>query len=116
MQQGRKFGADKLTGFQWIPNSTDYIYFTDSWTKMVSDNASKSNKKEPVTLAEINSALGTTLRNFYGIEWIDATTLLVTENSKYYSYSIASKSGKLLFEAPDTAENQSVDKTKSKVA
>lgn len=116
LQQGRKFGADKLTGFQWIPNSTDYIYFTDSWTKMVSDNASKSNKKEPVTLAEINSALGTTLRNFYGIEWIDATTLLVTENSKYYSYSIASKSGKLLFEAPDTAENQSVDKTKSKVA
>ena len=39
LQQGRKFGADKLTGFQWIPNSADYVYFTDSWTKMVSDNA-----------------------------------------------------------------------------
>ena len=94
--QGRKFGADKLTGFQWIPNTNDYVYFTDSWTKMVSVNALKSNQKEVVTLSEINAALGTNLRNFYGVQWIDSSTILITEKSKYYSYSIPSKSGKQL--------------------
>ena len=31
LQQGRKFGADKLTGFQWIQNSNKYVYYTDVW-------------------------------------------------------------------------------------
>ncbi|MGV9002761.1 DPP IV N-terminal domain-containing protein [Flavobacterium sp.] len=115
LQQGRKFGADKLTGFQWIPKTNNYIYYTDSWTNMVIGSQGPK-KTENATLSEINAALGTKLKNFYGIEWIDGTTLLVTENSKYYSYSTASKSGQLLFETPDTAENQSVDKTKLKVA
>lgn len=116
LQQGRKFGADKLTGFQWIPNSADYVYFTDSWTKMVSDNALKSNRKELVKLSEINAVLGTNLRNFYGIQWIDSNTILITEKSKYYSYSIPSKSGKLLYESPENAENTTLDNAKSKVA
>jgi dipeptidyl-peptidase-4 len=42
LQQNRKFGADKLTGFQWIPNSGNYSYYTDSWTKMMSTNVAKS--------------------------------------------------------------------------
>ena len=116
LQQGRKFGADRLTGFQWIPNSNDYVYYTDSWTKMVTDNAIKSNSKELVSLAEINSALGTKLRNFYGLEWIDSNTIFVSENSKYYSYSLNSKSGKQVFETPENAENQTLDNTKSKIA
>ena len=56
LQQGRKFGADKLTGFQWIPNTNDYVYFTDSWTKMVCDNALKPNKKELVNLDDNNAS------------------------------------------------------------
>jgi dipeptidyl-peptidase-4 len=116
LQQGRKFGADRLTGFQWIPNSSDYTYYTDSWTKMVRDNAVKSNKKEVVTLAEINSALGTKLRNFFGVQWIDATSILVSEKSKYYSYSITSKTGVLLFEANENAENTTLNAGKNKIA
>ena len=26
MQQSRAFRADKLVGFQWIPNTTNYVY------------------------------------------------------------------------------------------
>ena len=115
LQQGRKFGADKMTGFQWIPNTNKYVYYKDSWTNMVIGSQGPT-KTENTTLSEINTALGTKLKNFYGIEWIDATTLLVTENSKYYSYSIASKSGKQIFETPENAENQTFDLKKSKVA
>ena len=116
LQQNRKFGADKLTGFQWIPNSSNYSYYTDSWTKMMSANVAKKEATELVKLSDINFALGTKLKNFFGIQWMDTTTLLISETGKFYSYNINSKSGKLLQEIPETAENQTFDDAKINIA
>ena len=116
LQQGRKFGADKMTGFQWIPNTNKYVYYTDVWTKMMSANTTDSKASELVTLTDINSALGTKLRNFFGIEWIDASTILVSENGKYFTYSVTSKSGKEILQTPEAAENQTFDKSKQNLA
>lgn len=112
LQQGRKFGADRLTGFQWIPNTNKYVYYTDVWTKMMSATTTDSKATEFVTLSDINAALGTKLKNFFGTEWLDATTLLVSENGKFYNYSITSKSGKQVLESPENAENATFDKSK----
>jgi dipeptidyl-peptidase-4 len=109
LQQGRKFGADKLTGFQWVPNTNKYIYYTDAWTKMMTATATDAKTSELVTLADINSALGTKLKNFFGIQWMDANTILVTENGKSYSYNLANKSGKNIVESPENGENQTFD-------
>ena len=116
LQQNRKFGADKLTGFQWIPNSSNYSYYTDSWTKIMSANVVKKEAAELVKLSDINSALGTKLKNFFGIQWMDTTTLLISETGKFYSYNINSKSGKLLQEITETAENQTFDEAKINIA
>lgn len=116
LQQGRKFGADKLTGFQWIPNTNKYVYYTDAWTKMVSANSADSSAKELVALSDINSALGTKLKNFFGIQWIDATTLLVTESGKYYNYSLTSKTGTKIQETPENAANVTLDSNNQNVA
>jgi hypothetical protein len=83
---------------------------------MMSATTVDKKASEIVTLADLNSALGTKLRNFFGIEWIDASTILVSENGKYFTYSLTSKSGKSIQETPETAENQTFDKTKQKLA
>ena len=88
LQQNRKFGADKLTGFQWIPNSSNYIYYTDSWTKMMSANVTKKDAVELVKLNDINTVLGTKIKSFFGVQWIDSTAILISETGKYYSYNI----------------------------
>ncbi|MCA6422347.1 MAG: S9 family peptidase [Flavobacterium sp.] len=116
LQQNRKFGADKLTGFQWIPNSSNYIYYTDSWTKMMSANVTKKDAVELVKLNDINTVLGTKIKSFFGVQWIDSTTILISETGKYYSYNINTKSGKLIQEVPETAENQTFDDAKINVA
>ncbi len=109
LQQGRKFGADRLTGFQWIPNTNKYVYYTDAWTKMVTATTADAKTSELVTLTDINSALGTKLKNFFGIQWIDANTILVTENGKSYSYNLSTKSGKSIADSPENGENQTFD-------
>ncbi|MBA4154021.1 S9 family peptidase [Flavobacterium sp.] len=116
LQQGRKFGADRLTGFQWIPNSDKYVYYTEVWTKMMSASSKDNKPTELVTLAAINLALGTNLKNFFGLEWIDANTILVSEKGKYYTYSLTSKSGKITQVSPENAENQTFDISKTNLA
>ncbi|WP_395043075.1 DPP IV N-terminal domain-containing protein [Flavobacterium sp.] len=116
LQQNRKFGAEKLTGFQWIPTTSNYVYYTDAWTKMVTASTKDSSSKELVTLSEINTTLGTKIKNFFGTEWIDSNTLLVTDAGKYYTYSIATKSGKLHQDTTETFENTTFDASKNNLA
>jgi dipeptidyl-peptidase-4 len=116
MQQGRAFRADKLIGFQWIPNTNNYVYCTDNWTKLMTANAVDNKISEGVTLSEINKNLGTNLKNYFGIEFIDANTILLSESGKYYSYNTTTKSGKIIQETKDTDENIVFDSSKSNLA
>ena len=116
LQQARAFRADKLSGFQWIPNTNNYLYYMDANSKMMQATTTDAKAKELVTLAEINAGLGTKLKSFAGLEWIDAATFLISENGKYYTYSLATKSGKSIQETSETAENQTFDAAKNNLA
>ncbi|GAA4025869.1 DPP IV N-terminal domain-containing protein [Flavobacterium cheonhonense] len=116
LQQGRAFRADGLTGFQWIPNTNKYVFYTDAWTKIKSASTTNDAAAELVSLADINTAFGTKLKNFFGLQWIDANTFMVTENGKYYQYNLSTKTGKQTIQAPETAENATFDSNKANLA
>jgi dipeptidyl-peptidase-4 len=116
LQQNRQFKADNLSGFSWIPNSNQYVYYTEGRSKMMTANTADSKSNEFVKLADVNTALGTNLKHFFGTEWMDANTLLFSDAGKYYSYSIATKSGKLIQSLPEKAENQTFDTAKENLA
>jgi dipeptidyl-peptidase-4 len=116
LQQNQKFKADKLSGFQWIPNTNRYVYYTDSSTKMMSASTADSKAVEFITLADINSALGTKLKSFTGIEWMDSNALLVTENGKYFVYMTVPKTGTMMYETSKNAENKTFDKKRRHLA
>ncbi|MBA4316827.1 MAG: S9 family peptidase [Flavobacterium sp.] len=116
LQQNQKFRADKLSGFQWIPNTNRYVYYTDSFTKMMSASTTDTKAVELTTLADINSALGTKLKSFTGIEWMDSNALLVTENGKYFVYMIVPKTGTMMYETSKNAENITFDKKRRHLA
>jgi dipeptidyl-peptidase-4 len=116
MQQNRAFRADKLLGFQWIPNTYKYVYYTDGNTKMMAASTTDAKAKELITLTEINNVLQTKLKSFSGLEWIDTNTILIFDDGNYYSYSLTSKSGKVIHKTSDVAENQTFDTEKQNLA
>ena len=109
LQQNRLFRADKMLGFQWIPNSNKYTFYTDSWTKMKVADASNNITSEFVLLTDINKALQINLKNFFGVQFINGNSLLITDKSKFYNYNFTSKTGKLIQELPIIAENPNFD-------
>ena len=116
LQQNRQFRADKLIGFQWIPNTNNFIYFADAGKKLLTANTINSNGLELITIADLNKSLGIDLKNFFGIEFINTNTLLISDSGKYYSYSLLSKTGKQIQETPETADNQTFDTAKNNLA
>ncbi len=116
LQQNRLFGADKMLGFQWLPNSSKYAFCTDKWTILQMANASDTKDSEVVSLSNLNTALGTKLKTFLGFEFINANTILISEAGRYYTYNIATKSGKSIHESSETAENQTFDASKTILA
>lgn len=116
LQQNRTFRADKLLGFQWIPNTNKYVYFADSGRKLMTATTSNATATELVTLADLNQSLSTDLKSFFGIEFKDANTMIVPAGLKQYEYNLGSKTGKETVVFSETAENQTFDPNRENVA
>lgn len=116
LQQYRAFRPDQLLGFQWIPDTNKYIFFENLGQKLMVANASDAKATELVSLSELNKALGTNFRGFFGIEWKDANTFILGEGTKFYQYNVATKAGKQIAELPEVAENQTFDNNKENIA
>jgi dipeptidyl-peptidase-4 len=80
--------------------------------------ASVSNTKatELITIEEVNKILNAKLNWFSGFEWKDKTTFYVNDGFKFYSFNTSSKTGKLLYDLGETAENTTFQSTKENIA
>lgn len=116
MQQHRQFRADMMLGFQWLPNTTDYIYYGPGFTSLMKASANQTTATPLVTIAEVNAALKTNLRNFGGFQIKDANTIIVTDGPKYYQYNFTAKTGSEITSLPEGAENPTTDKSKQLIA
>jgi len=116
LQQNRQFRADKLIGFQWIPNTNNYTYYTDSGKKVVTASASNSKTTELVSLTDLNKTLNSNLKNFTSLVWKDANTFIVTDANTYFSYNVVSKTGTKIASLSETSENATFDNAKENIA
>jgi dipeptidyl-peptidase-4 len=116
LQQKGKFQADKLSGFQWVPNTSAYTYLEDSDRKLMTASAADIKATELVSLAEVNKALNSNFKSFSKIQWKDASTFILNNGIKFYEYNVKSKTGKLVSQLPATAENPEYDKAKQNIA
>ena len=116
MQQNRLFRADKMLGFQWIPNTNKYIYFAENGKKLMSASATDSKAVEVISLSDLNKDLSSELKTFFGVAFKDSNILTISNGNKYYEYNLLTKNGKLTQELSDDSENTTFDPSKQNVA
>ncbi len=116
LQQNRQFRADKLLGFQWIPNTNQYLYFAEGGKKVLTATTANPIATELISLVDLNKALQTDLKNFIGLAWKNATTFTISNGNKFFEYNTATKTGAAIAEFTETAENQTYDSNKENIA
>lgn len=96
MQQYRKFYPERITGFNWIPNTTKYAYLSGDRATLYTSNP--STKKEEVLLnkKELNEILGTDLLGFYPIEFTSENIFIMNDGTSFYEVNIKERTGKTI--------------------
>jgi len=112
LNQYRAYYPENIFGFNWLPNSTDYAYI-DGFVKL---KIVKSGKHENISISDVNEALNSELRWFSGLEWKDASSFYLIDNTKYYLYNYVTKSGKKIAEFDEEAENDHLEINQGNVA
>ena len=116
MQQYRAFRPDQVLGFQWLPESNKFVYFEELGRKLMIANPNDTKGTELVSLAIVNATLKSEFRSFWGMEFKDASTLILSDGSNYYNYNFTTKTGNLIATTPDGAAGQTLNPSKDLVA
>jgi dipeptidyl-peptidase-4 len=114
--QFRTFGPDRLYGFQWIPGTTNYTYFSKNYQSLYFSSIKEKEAKELLTIQALNTSLGSELSSFFGLEWVDANTFSINDGVHFYTYNVTTGKGKALHTLDETAENATLHKTSGNCA
>jgi dipeptidyl-peptidase 4 len=102
MEQYRKFRPDYIFNFQWIPNSSDYSHIKGFTTLVIYDSKKKSNLS--IEIADVNKALGSELRWFSGMKWLNNSEFYLNNGNQYFLYDYKKKTGRTLLDIPRNIE------------
>jgi dipeptidyl-peptidase-4 len=116
VKQNQLFRTDKMVGFQWIPNTNQYVYLEDSGKKLIIASVEKTKASELMTLSDLNKALQTNLKTFVGLTFKNQNAFIVNEGSKYFEYNLTTKSGAKIQELNENDDNTSFDNKKEMMA
>lgn len=116
MGQFRTFGPDRMPGFQWIPNTDSYSFFSKNYQTMFKSSVKSLKDQEWYTIQTVNTALGSELTSFFGLEWKNSSEFFINDGLKFYVFNTSSSSGKLLHGLDETAENAVFHNTSGNVA
>lgn len=112
----RALSPDKVTNFQWIPNSDHYSFCSADWKSVFKSTLSGEKETELAKIDEVNTALKTTYGSFFGITWLSENEILLNDGQTIASWNVASKSGSVLKKSPENAANQSYHSKSNQMA
>ncbi|MFA7273134.1 MAG: DPP IV N-terminal domain-containing protein [Crocinitomicaceae bacterium] len=114
-QQYRKYAPETLPFFQWVPNSDSYSYL-EGYRTLKKESFSNTTAKTVVTIEDVNKVLNAKLPWFSGFQWKNETEFWINDGQNFYSYNIASKTGKLIGTITDDGENALMSESSENIA
>lgn len=116
LNQYRTFGPDRMYGFQWVPFSNRYSYFSKNYQQMFTSTVKDTKDVELLTIEKLNKVLGSELYSFFGLEWRDMNVFHINDGIHFYSFDVFSDKGKLLHTLDETSENALFNASSENVA
>jgi len=103
--QYRTFAPDQMPGFQWIPNTDAYTFYSKNYQTMYRSSLKAKEDKEALAIQEMNQFLGSEIPNFFSLKWISDKDFVIDDGATFYSVDLNAKKGKVLLKMPEGVEN-----------
>ena len=113
MGRWSKFAPDRISGLQWVANSSDYSY--NEGTNLVIE--SLEGLQETVKLSYLNASLGAdSLSRFPRISWENESSFRFKANNQYHSYNKDTKELSTLLSFDGSGENSEYSESANALA
>ena len=112
--QYREFYPEHVFGFEWIPETTDYSYL-DGYVNLRKASLNGDEDKQILSIAELNSSLGTQLYYFQNFSWKSQDEFYVGDEKAFYLFNLTTKKSSKI-ELDENAANADLHKVTSLVA
>ncbi|WP_192821654.1 S9 family peptidase [Rufibacter sp. LB8] len=108
-----------LRGLTWVPGTNDYSY-VHAKTDLLLRGGLKGDAKPVISTAELSAAVGkaggANVTSVNGLQWLNASELLLNQRSKLYRINTQTKTAQSFFSFDPAAENAEFSPNKQRVA
>lgn len=105
LQQYRSLSPEKLYGFNWVPNTTQYTFFDKKFSTLSISKVGDYVPQKLIDIKEISEVLKTDIRFLGGLTWTSQDQFMFNNGNKYFVYNTTKKKGKLIYAFDEKAEN-----------
>ncbi len=116
MQQYRKFYPDRLTGFQWLPNTTQYVYLSEDRGTLLKSDVNSDKEQILLSTEELNEILDAEFRGFYPVSFSTENDFYINDGASYYEVDLVSKTGKTLHSLEGNVSSPTFEPASKKIA
>jgi dipeptidyl-peptidase-4 len=116
MGQFRTFGPDRLYGFQWIPKTDSYTFFSKNYQILYKNSVKGTADQEILTVQKLSAALGAELSSLFGLEWKNENEILINDGLNFFTYNLVTEKGTKFHSLDETAENALIHEESGNVA
>ena len=116
MQQWRSFRPDYVNNFQWIPGTDGYSYLSKNWQTVYLSSVNSEKELEALTIQQVNETMKLQFYGFMDLNWLNKDQFILTDGKVYVKYTLSSKTGEILQQLPEAAENATPHHASNRIA
>ena len=105
LQQYRSLSPEKLYGFNWVPNSNQYTFFDNKFSTLSISSVGNYEPQKLIDTKEISEILKSDIKFLGGFTWLSQDQFMFNNGNKYFVFNTSKKTGNLIYELEDKAEN-----------
>ncbi len=103
MQQYRAFYPERIVGFNWLPNTTDYVYLSNDWTTLYKSSVSSKKEEILLTADDLEEILDIEMYRFYPMQFVSKDVFFMNNGTSFFKINLKERKAEILHDLEENA-------------
>lgn len=116
MQQYRAFYPERIIGFNWLPNTTDYVYLSNDQTTLFKSSVSSKKDEVLFSIDDLEEILDTEIYRFYPMQFKSKDLFFMNDGTSFYKVNIKDRKAEILHHLEENANAPLFEPSSGRIA
>ena len=116
MQQYRAFYPERIVGFNWLPNTTDYVYLSNDWTTLYKSSVSSKKEEILLTADDLEEILDIEMYRLYPMQFVSKDVFFMNNGTSFFKINLKERKAEILHDLEENANAPLFEPSSGKIA